>query len=232
MKTMKIYAVAAAFMFSIGFTSCEAVKNTNNTQRGVAIGAASGAVIGGVLGNNVGKGGNTALGAIIGGVVGGAAGGLIGNRMDKQAQKIDQALPGAEVERVGEGIKITLGENSVNFDLNKSTLTPTAKANLDKLVPVFNEYPDTNIQIFGYTDSSGADDYNLRLSEQRAASVKSYLAGKGISSARIVTLGRGEADPIADNSTADGMRQNRRVEFAITANEKMIEDAQKQAEKK
>lgn len=232
MKAMKIYAVAAAFMFSIGYTSCEAVKNTNNTQRGVAIGAASGAVIGGVLGNNVGKGGNTALGAIIGGVVGGAAGGLIGNRMDKQAQKIDQALPGAEVERVGEGIKITLGENSVNFDLNKATLTPTAKANLDKLVPVFNEYPDTNIQIFGFTDSTGADDYNLKLSEQRAASVKAYLSGKGISSTRINTIGRGEADPIADNATKDGQAKNRRVEFAITANEKMIQDAQKQAEKK
>ncbi len=229
MKTTKIYALAAAFMLSIGFTSCEAVKNTNNTQRGVAIGAASGAVLGGVLGNNVGKGGNTALGAIIGGVVGGAAGGLIGNRMDKQAQKIDQALPGAEVERVGEGIKITLGENSVNFDLNKATLTSTAKANLDKLVPVFNEYPDTNIQIFGFTDSTGADDYNLGLSEQRAAAVKAYLGTKGISSGRITTIGRGEADPIADNSTKDGQAKNRRVEFAITANEKMVEEAQKEA---
>lgn len=231
MKNLKIVALALAFAGSIGFTSCEAVKNTNNTQRGVAIGAASGAVIGGVLGNNLGKGGNTALGAIIGGVVGGAAGGVIGNRMDKQAQKIDEALPGAEVERVGEGIKITLGENSVNFDLNKSTLTSTAKANLDKLVPVFNEYPDTNIQIFGYTDSSGSDEYNQKLSEQRAASVKSYLSGKGLSSSRFETMGKGEADPIADNTTKDGMAKNRRVEFAITANEKMVEDAQKEASK-
>ncbi len=229
MKTVKIYAVAAAFMLSIGFTSCEAVKNTNNTQKGVAIGAASGAVIGGVLGNNLGKGGNTALGAIIGGVVGGAAGGVIGNRMDKQAQKIDQALPGAEVERVGEGIKITLGENSVNFDLNKATLTAKAKGNLDRLVPVFNEYPDTNIQIYGYTDSTGADDYNLKLSEQRAQAVKQYLGTKGISTARITTTGMGEADPIADNATKEGQGMNRRVEFAITANEKMVNDAKKEA---
>jgi outer membrane protein OmpA-like peptidoglycan-associated protein len=229
MKTTKIYLLALAFIVGIGFTSCEAVKNTNNTQRGVGIGAASGAVIGGVLGNNIGKGGNTALGAIIGGVVGGTVGGVIGNRMDKQAQKIDEALPGAEVERVGEGIKITLGENSVNFDLNKATLTSTAKANLDKLVPVFNEYPDTNIQIFGYTDSSGSDEYNLNLSEQRAASVKSYLGGKGIKAARIVAKGMGEVDPIADNTTKDGMAKNRRVEFAITANEKMVQDAQKEA---
>jgi outer membrane protein OmpA-like peptidoglycan-associated protein len=230
MKTnVKIYALTLAFAGSIGFTSCEAVKNTNNTQRGVAIGAASGAVIGGVLGNNVGKGGNTALGAIIGGVVGGAAGGIIGNRMDKQAQKIETALPGAEVERVGEGIKLTLGENSVNFDLNKSTLTATAKGNLDKLVPVFNEYPDTDIQIFGHTDSSGSDEYNQKLSEQRAASVKSYLAGKGIASSRFNTVGKGEAEPIESNDTATGRAKNRRVEFAITANEKMVQDAQKEA---
>lgn len=230
MKTTKIYLLALAFLISIGFTSCEATKNMNNTQKGVGIGAASGAVIGGIIGNNVGKG-NTALGAIIGGVVGGAAGGLIGNNMDKQAREIDQALPGAEVERVGEGIKITLGENSVNFDLNKSTLTPAAKANLDKLVPVFKEYADTNIEIFGYTDSSGSDEYNQKLSEQRAAAVKTYLSTKGITAARIYTKGMGEADPIAANDTKEGMAKNRRVEFAITANEKMVQDAQKEAAK-
>jgi len=229
MKSTKIYLLALAFVISIGFASCEAAKNTSKTQRGVAIGAASGAVIGGVLGNNIGKGGNTALGAIIGGVVGGTVGGVIGNKMDKQAREIDEALPGAEVERVEEGIKITLGENSVNFDLNKATLTPTAKANLDRLVPVFTEYPDTNISIFGYTDSSGGDDLNLRLSEQRAQSVKTYLAGKGLKSARFTIVGRGEADPIADNSTSAGMSKNRRVEFAITANEKMIQEAEKEA---
>ncbi len=229
MKTTKIYLLAFAFILSIGFTSCEATRNMSNTQKGVGIGAASGAVIGGVIGNNVGKG-NTALGAIIGGVVGGAAGGLIGNKMDKQAREIDEALPGAEVERVGEGIKLTLGENSVNFDLNKSSLTSTAKANLDKLVPVFNDYKDTDIQIFGYTDSSGSDDYNLKLSEQRAASVKTYLVSKGINASRINTVGRGEADPIASNDTKEGMSQNRRVEFAIIANEKMIQDAKEQAE--
>ncbi|KDC45772.1 hypothetical protein DC53_21640, partial [Pseudoalteromonas fuliginea] len=103
-------------------------------------------------------------------------GGVIGNRMDKQAQRIEQTLPGAEVERVGEGIKLTLGENSVRFDTNKSSLTSTAKKNLDKLVTVFNEYPDTNIQIFGYTDSTGAVDYNLKLSEKRAESVEMYLS--------------------------------------------------------
>lgn len=229
MKTTKIYMLAVAFVLSLGISSCESLKNTSNTQRGVGIGAASGAVIGGVIGNNVGKGGNTALGAIIGGVVGGTVGGVIGNKMDKQAQKIDEKMPGAEVERVGEGIKLTLGENSVRFDTNKSSLTSTAKNNLDKLVDVFDEYPDTNIEIFGYTDSTGAVDYNLQLSEKRAESVKDYLVGKGISASRFSTMGKGVEDPVATNETAEGRSKNRRVEFAITANEQMIQEAEKEA---
>lgn len=226
MKKVNLYALSALFLAGTLLPGCEAVKNTNNTQRGVAIGAASGAVIGGVLGNNVGKGGKGALGAVLGGVVGGVAGGVIGNKMDKQAREIDNAVPGAEVERVGEGIKLTLKENAVRFNVNKSTLTSTAQANLDKLVPVFKEYADTNIQIFGYTDSDGSDEYNLKLSEQRAASVRAYLVSKGIANSRFTTTGMGEADPIATNETADGKSQNRRVEFAITANQKMIDDAQ------
>src|SRR6476469_5398025 len=115
MKKFQIYCLTSLFAIGMLLSGCEAAKNTNKTQRGVAIGAASGAVIGGVLGNNLGKGGKGALGAIIGGVVGGVAGGVIGNKMDKQAREIDNALPGAEVERVGEGIKLTLKENAVRF---------------------------------------------------------------------------------------------------------------------
>jgi outer membrane protein OmpA-like peptidoglycan-associated protein len=225
MKKISI-SLAIVFMAGILISGCEAAKNTNNTQRGAAIGAVSGAVIGGVLGNNVGKGGKGAMGAIIGGVVGGVAGGVIGNKMDKQAREIDNALPGADVERVGEGIKLTLKENAVRFNVNKSSLTSTAQANLDKLVPVFKEYPDTNIQIFGYTDSDGTDEYNLGLSRDRAASVRTYLISKGLSASRFTTTGMGEADPIATNETTDGKSQNRRVEFAITANEKMIKEAE------
>ena len=231
MKNIKTVALASLFLLGSLFTGCEAVKNSNKTQRGVAIGAVGGAVIGGILGNNIGKGGNGALGAVLGGVIGGVAGGVIGHKMDKQAREIETALPGAQVERVGEGIKLVLGENSVRFDTNKSTLTSSAKANLDKLVPVFNQYPDTNIQIYGYTDSTGTAEYNLKLSDQRAASVKSYLTGKGIRNSRFTTTGLGIADPVATNDTAEGRSQNRRVEFAITANEKMVQDAQKEAGK-
>jgi outer membrane protein OmpA-like peptidoglycan-associated protein len=229
MKKNIIFSLVAAILFSNFFTSCETVKNTSNEQRGVAIGAVGGAVIGGILGNNLGKGGNGALGAVLGGVIGGVAGGVIGNKMDKQAREIETALPGAQVERVGEGIKLVLGENAVRFDTNKSTLTANAKANLDKLVPVFNQYPDTNIQIYGYTDSTGTPEYNLKLSDQRAASVKAYLVSKGLAASRFVTTGMGIADPIATNDTPEGRSQNRRVEFAITANEKMVQDAQKEA---
>ncbi len=228
MKNLKTYMLALTVVLGIGLSSCDAVRNTNNTQRGVAVGAASGAVIGGVLGNNVGKGGNTAMGAIIGGAVGGTVGGVIGNRMDKQKQKIDEVLPGADVERVGEGIKLTLNENAVRFDTNKSTLTAAARQNLDKLVAVFNEYPDTDIQIYGYTDNTGRVEYNLKLSEERAQSVRSYLVSKGLSTGRFNTIGRGIEDPIATNDTPEGRSQNRRVEFAITANEKMIQDAERE----
>lgn len=228
-KLGTIVVTASLLMASVSFTSCESVKNTNKTQRGAAIGAAGGAVIGGILGNNLGKGGNGALGAVLGGVVGGAAGGVIGNKMDKQARAIEQTLPGAQVERVGEGIKLVLGENSVNFDLNKATLTDKAKANLDKLVTVFKQEPDTYISIFGYTDNTGREEYNLSLSKQRAASVKQYLVQKGIAANRIATDGLGIADPIASNDTEAGRAKNRRVEFAIRANEQMIRDAQNEA---
>ncbi|MDD3005337.1 OmpA family protein [Flavobacterium sp.] len=230
-KRISIVALAALTLIGTTFTSCEAVKNANNTQKGAGIGAVAGAVIGGVIGNNVGKGGNGALGAVLGGVVGGVAGGVIGNKMDKQAREIDNAIPGADVERVGEGIKLTLNENAVRFDTNKSTLTATAKANLDKLVTVFSQYPDTDIVIYGYTDSTGPADFNLKLSQDRANSVKNYLSGKGLVASRFTVQGMGIADPIATNDTPDGRSKNRRVEFAITANQKMIQEAEKEAKK-
>jgi len=219
-------AVVLGLSSSLLFTSCEAVKNSNNTQRGVAIGAASGAVIGGILGNNIGKGGNAALGAVLGGIVGGAAGGIIGNKMDKQAREIKTALPGAEVERVNEGIKVTMKENMVNFAFNSSELSSATKTNLDKLAKVLVNNPDTNINIYGHTDSKGTDAYNMTLSEKRANSVVNYLASHGVKRNRMFAKGMGESDPVATNETEAGRAENRRVEFAITANEKMIKDAQ------
>ena len=116
---ISVLALVALMLIGTSLTSCEAVKNSNNTQKGAGIGAVAGAVLGGVLGNNLGKGGNGALGAVLGAVLGGVAGGVIGNKMDKQAREIDSAIPGAEVEREGEGIQLTLNESSVRFDTNK-----------------------------------------------------------------------------------------------------------------
>lgn len=228
MKILNKTSIAALFLSgSLMLTSCESVQNSNNQQRGTAIGTAAGAVIGGILGNNVGKGGNTAAGAVLGGIIGGVAGNVIGRKMDKQAKDIKEALPGAEVERVNEGIKLVLGENTVNFGFDSANLTPTAKNNLDRLVKVFKENPDTNISIYGYTDSKGSDSYNLALSERRANAVVAYLSANGIKRSRLTAKGMGEAEPIASNDTDAGRAQNRRVEFAITANEKMVEDAKK-----
>ena len=231
MKKISIYLLAALISIGTILTSCEAAKNTNKTQRGAGIGVVLGGVLGAVIGNNVGGGGNGAIGAVLGGVIGGVAGGVIGNKMDKQAREIQTAIPGAQVERVGDGIRLVLGENSIRFDTNKSTLTPTAKANLDKLIPVFTSYADTDMVIYGFTDSSGKPEYNKVLSEKRAATVKAYLASKGLIITRFVSNGLGIADPIASNETPEGKAQNRRVEFAITANAKMIEEAKTETPK-
>ncbi|WP_277111779.1 OmpA family protein [Chryseobacterium taklimakanense] len=221
--------IGALFLSSaLVLTSCEAVQNANNQQKGTVIGTAAGAVIGGVLGNNVGKGGNAPQGAVLGGVVGGVVGNVIGAKMDKQAKEIKETLPGAEVERVGEGIKVTLPESIVNFAFDSAGLTASGKANLDKLSEVLKNNPDTNINIYGHTDSKGTDAYNQGLSERRAASVKDYLVSKGIASSRMFAMGVGEKEPVATNDTEAGRAQNRRVEFAITANQEMIKDAQQE----
>ena len=230
MKNLNTKLTAIVLGGAFALSSCTAVQNANNTQKGAGIGVVAGSVIGGILGNNIGKGGNTALGAVIGAAVGGAAGGIIGNNMDKQAQKIEQVLPGAEVVRTEEGINLILDEKSkVTFEYNKTSLTAEAKNNLDKLIEVFNEYPDTDLLIVGHTDNVGSQSYNLPLSKNRAQSVQEYLVSKGIASSRLKSAGKGLEEPIADNSTAEGRAANRRVEIAITANAKMKAEAEKQA---
>ncbi|RIV41845.1 OmpA family protein [Flagellimonas pelagia] len=229
MKKILLKGTTAVLALSL-ILSCDAIKNANNTQKGAAIGAGSGAVIGGVIGNNVGKG-NTALGAIIGAVVGGAAGGYIGNRMDRQAERIEEEIPGAEVQRVGEGINVTFsGENGVYFDTNKSDIKGTSATTLDKLAGIFKEYPKTNILVEGHTDSDGAAEYNLGLSQRRAQAVTAYLVGKGISSGRFTTKWYGEDQPIASNETAEGKAQNRRVELAIIASDELKQEAYEKTE--
>jgi outer membrane protein OmpA-like peptidoglycan-associated protein len=199
----------------------------NKTQKGAVVGTAAGGAMGAVIGR---ASGNTALGAIIGAAVGGATGAVIGHQMDKQAEEIKNTVPDAKVERVGEGIVVEFSSN-VLFAFDKSNLSADAKTNLDKLVKVLNSYADTDIEVQGHTDSKGSETYNQTLSEQRATAVSGYLANKGISSGRITIKGFGETLPKYENETAAGRTQNRRVEFLITANEKMKSAAEKEAAK-
>ena len=224
MKKINTSVLALAIIFTL--SNCEATKNANNKQKGGVIGAAGGAILGAIIGNNVGSGNNSELGAVIGGVIGGGAGVLIGKRMDEQAKKIEAEVPGAQVERVDNGIVVTFDENSgVYFDTNKSNINAKSKETLDKLAKVFIEFADTKILVVGHTDSSGNADYNMSLSEKRANSVTSYLVSDGIRSSRFKTLWYGETQPKYDNTTSEGRAKNRRVNVAIVPDDKMIEDA-------
>jgi outer membrane protein OmpA-like peptidoglycan-associated protein len=218
--TRKFIALSLiACMGMVIFYSC----NWSKTAQGGSAGAAGGAVIGGIIGKNSG---NTAKGAILGAVIGGAAGAAIGHYMDKQAEEIEQDLEGAEVERVGEGIKITF-DSGLLFKVNESSLTPATKDNLNELSNTLQKYEDTKILIEGHTDATGKDEYNQTLSEKRAQSVSNYLIGLGVDGSRITTKGYGETQPVADNETEAGRQENRRVEMAIFANEKLKKAAER-----
>jgi outer membrane protein OmpA-like peptidoglycan-associated protein len=194
----------------------------NRTAKGAAIGAGAGGAAGGLIGYATG---NTVGGVLIGAAVGGAAGALIGNYMDKQAAEIERDIEGAQVERVGEGIKITFS-SGILFDVNRADLKDLSRAELTKLATILNKYDDTNILLAGHTDSTGSDEYNLELSRRRAQSVSAYLSVQEVNPERFTVHGYGKSDPIASNDTAEGRAQNRRVEVAIWANDKLKKVAQ------
>jgi outer membrane protein OmpA-like peptidoglycan-associated protein len=194
----------------------------NRTQKGAAIGAGTGGAVGGIIGYATGY---TVAGILIGAVVGGAAGAYIGNYMDKQAAEIERDIQGAKVERVGEGIKITFS-SGILFDVDQSNLKDQYKSELAELSRILNKYADTNILLVGHTDSTGSENYNLELSKRRAGSVATYLTTQNVNAARFTTEGYGESQPVTTNDTAAGRAQNRRVEVAIWANEKLKKVAQ------
>lgn len=225
MRSFNLKMLSLFVIIGLMLSSCESVRNTNKSQRGAAIGAVAGAGLGALISKN-----NRALGAIVGGAVGGGAGAIIGKKMDDQAKKIEEVMPGAEVIRSEEGIQVILDENSeVRFEYNKSSLTASARDNLNNVIQIFNEYPHTNIFIVGHTDDVGSQGYNQPLSLERAEAVATYLRNNGISNDRITTEGAGKLEPRYSNETAEGRAGNRRVEFAITANETMIEQAEQEA---
>ncbi|HYK76732.1 MAG TPA: OmpA family protein [Daejeonella sp.] len=215
----RIATLTVAFATSaVLLSSCNSLTKT---QKGAGIGAVAGGAIGAVIGH---KAGNTAVGAILGGAIGGTAGAYIGKRMDQQAKEIQQTIPNAEVIREGEGIIVKF-DSGILFDIDKSQLKPTAKANVEKLAASLAKNPQTNIMIIGHTDATGSATYNMGLSERRAEAVKAYTVAQGISASRLTTEGRGKTEPIADNSTEDGRSKNRRVEIVIVANDKLKAEA-------
>jgi len=218
-NTRRALALLAAAA-TIGTSACASM---NQKERGAVIGAGAGAAIGGVIGNQTGS---TARGAIIGAVVGGAAGAIIGHQMDQQAKEIDQSIPGAKVERVGEGIEVTF-ESGLLFDFDSDVIKPTAASNLQELARSLNKFGNSNVLIVGHTDSQGDDAYNMALSQRRANSASAYLQSQGVPSSRVSTSGRGESEPVASNDTDAGRAQNRRVEIAIYASPEYREQVKK-----
>ncbi|WP_194768648.1 OmpA family protein [Tamlana sp. I1] len=231
MKTYlkKSAVVVLAAIALVSFVNCKTVDNANNKQKGAAIGAVGGAILGAIIGNNVGHG-NSELGAAIGAAIGGGAGVVIGNKMDKQAQAIEQEVPGAQVERVDQGIVVTFEDGSgVYFATNKYNINSESQETLNKLVGVFQDHPDTNLLVVGHTDSQGDANYNMTLSKNRANAVTGFLRQNGISSSRLTTHWFGEEQPIADNGTAEGRAKNRRVNIVIVPNDEMIKEAKQEA---
>lgn len=226
MKSMKVkiatycVALATVSMLTVG------CSQMTKTQKGAVIGSASGGTIGALIGK---KAGNTAVGAVIGGAIGGVAGAYIGRKMDRQAEEIKKNVPGAEVIPAGEGLIVKF-DSGILFDVAKSELKDAARTNIQNLAATMKNNPETNIMVIGHTDADGADNYNYTLSEQRAAAVKSFTMAQGISSSRLTTVGKGEAEPIADNSTASGKAQNRRVEIVIVANDALKNEARQNAQ--
>lgn len=214
------------------------ICSCNNTQKGAGIGAGGGAVLGGIIGAIAG---NTAVGAAIGGAVGAGAGAIIGNKMDK-AKKAAQQVKNAQVETVKDNnglqaVKVTF-DSGILFASGKAVLSSTAKSSLAQFANVLKNNADCDVAVQGYTDNAGwknstreqSIQKNLNLSQQRAQAVTNYLQSLGVSSSQIrSTMGYGEDNPVADNSTAAGREQNRRVEVYMYASQAMIQAAEQQA---
>ena len=217
-RTFVLIPTLAGLVVSSGCASL------NQKEKGAIIGAGSGAVVGGVIGR---ANGSTAKGAIIGAAVGGTAGAVIGHQMDQQAKEIKQNIPGAVVERVGEGLQVTF-ESGLLFDYDSDVLRDAARRNLATLAASLEKYPNTDLMIVGHTDATGPDAYNMTLSERRAAAAANYLASQGVTRTRLRSTGRGETEPLAPNDSEADRQKNRRVEVAIYANEALKAQALRQ----
>ena len=209
-----------SILFLVATTLWGCAPPQNKTQQGALYGTGIGAVVGAGLGQAIGGDTqSTLIGAGIGAALGGVAGGSIGRYMDNQEAALQQqfaASNAANIQRNADVLAVTF-KSDVLFDINSATLKPGAYTEINRVSQVLVQYPQTNIQIAGHTDSSGSETYNQGLSERRAMSVQNALASQGVDSMRLQTIGFGEGQPIADNSTAAGRQLNRRVVVTIAA---------------
>ena len=226
MKNLK--SIAAGLCAALVMVGC----NVSNTAKGTAIGAGGGAALGAIIGKIAG---NTAVGAAIGGVVGAGTGAIIGSKMDR-AKKQAEAVKNAQVQTITdanglEAIKVTF-DSGILFATNKADLNAESKASLQQFATVLKDNNECDIAIFGHTDNTGSDAINNPLSKKRAQSVSSYLKSQGVSASQIKTVdGQGSTNPVADNATVEGRKQNRRVEVYMYASEQMIKEANAEAGK-
>lgn len=214
----KILVVLLAGTLMAGGCAAPQTKTGKGAAIGTGVGAVAGAGLGQAIGGNT-KG--TLIGAGIGALVGGLAGGSIGRYMDNQEATMRQQLADTEsasVQRQAETLAVTF-RSDLLFDIGSASIKPGGLDELNRVAQVLQQYPQTTITIAGHTDSTGAEEMNQRLSEQRAISVKNTLASQGIDGMRMTTIGFGETRPVADNNTEGGRQLNRRVEIAITPNQ-------------
>lgn len=215
--------VAAAMLL----TGCNSMTNTG---KGALIGGGSGAAVGAGIGALIGGGKGAGIGAAIGTAVGAGAGTLIGNRMDKQKKELEKSLANADVETVQDqnglaAIKVTF-PGGILFPTNGTTLSASAQTELAQFAASLKQNPETNVQIFGFTDNTGGMEVNTRIANGRALSVDRFLVDSGIAPTRLSYQGIPMADYVASNDTPAGRAQNRRVEIYITANQQMIQQAE------
>lgn len=230
MKKIKFFSIALCF--ALVLAGC------NNTQKGAGIGAGGGAILGAIVGKLAG---NTAVGAAVGAAVGTGAGVIIGKKMDK-AKAEAEAVKNAQVQQVTDAnglaaVKVTF-DSGILFTTGSATLAPAAKTSLQQFATVLKNNSDCDIAVQGYTDNAGwknstaaqSVEKNKALSLDRATAVSSYLQSLGVPATQLKSVdGLGEENPVADNSTAAGKAQNRRVEVYMYASQEMIQAAEAQA---
>jgi outer membrane protein OmpA-like peptidoglycan-associated protein len=215
MKRRRIFVSSLCAVSLLSLSACVTDPNTGQQKVSrTALGAGGGALVGLLLGGLIGGG----TGRIIGAGIGGIAGGAVGYTMDKQIKQLREqtAGSGVDVSPTDNGAAILVNlPNGVTFDTDSTLIKPAFRDTLDRVAQSMVQYPDSLIDVYGHTDSTGSDAYNQTLSENRARAVADYLTSRGVSSQRMRSQGFGETRPVASNATEEGRSANRRVEIKI-----------------